>query len=150
MKKHVDDTKYPGAYVPTYCPLNLYSYEPERVKKALYALWNDWAQNLIGMWSSARWELRRGLRRLRKGCIWRIASRRKVSHDTSSSSTTRRCLGRRGRSSSFLLDPHISFSESYRILMGTVRVSLPYSSSTQFTLRTLGATAQRCGHGDGR
>jgi len=42
MKKHADQKKQPGAYSPIYCPLELYSSDPERVKKALYALWDDW------------------------------------------------------------------------------------------------------------
>ena len=45
MKKHADKKARPGGYVPTYCPLELYSSNPERVKKALYALWDDWVQS---------------------------------------------------------------------------------------------------------
>ena len=45
MKKHADRKLRPGAYVPTYCPLELYSSDPERVKGALYALWDDWVQS---------------------------------------------------------------------------------------------------------
>ena len=29
----------------SYCPLELYSPDPERVKKALYALWDDWEKS---------------------------------------------------------------------------------------------------------
>lgn len=45
MKKHADKKLHPGAYVPTYCPLELYSSDPERVKNALCALWDDWIQS---------------------------------------------------------------------------------------------------------
>ena len=45
MKKHADTKKHPGAHVPAYCPLELYSSDPERVKKALYALWDDWVRS---------------------------------------------------------------------------------------------------------
>ena len=45
MKKHADGKLRKGAYVPTYCPLELYSLDPERVKEALYALWDDWVQS---------------------------------------------------------------------------------------------------------
>lgn len=45
MKKHADQKKQPGAYSPLYCPLELYSSNPERVKKALYALWDDWMRS---------------------------------------------------------------------------------------------------------
>ena len=45
MKKHADTKLHPGAYVPSYCPLELYSSDPERVKRALYALWDDWIQS---------------------------------------------------------------------------------------------------------
>lgn len=45
MKKHADREAHPGAYTPIYCPLELYSSDPERVKKALYALWDDWMQS---------------------------------------------------------------------------------------------------------
>ena len=45
MKKNADQNKNPGAYSPLYCPLELYSSDPERVKKALYALWDDWMQS---------------------------------------------------------------------------------------------------------
>jgi len=45
MKKHADQKKSPGAHVPFYCPLELYSPDQERVKKALYALWDDWEQS---------------------------------------------------------------------------------------------------------
>lgn len=45
MKKHADQKRHPGAYSPVYCPLELYSSDPERVKKALYALWDDWIQS---------------------------------------------------------------------------------------------------------
>lgn len=45
MKKHADKKLHPGAYIPTYCPLELYSSDPERVKKAFYALWDDWIQS---------------------------------------------------------------------------------------------------------
>lgn len=41
MKKHADKKKNPGAHIPTYCPMELYSSDPEMVKKALYALWED-------------------------------------------------------------------------------------------------------------
>lgn len=45
MKKNADQKNNPGAYSPSYCPLELYSSNPERVKKALYALWDDWIQS---------------------------------------------------------------------------------------------------------
>jgi hypothetical protein len=45
MKKHADQKLRPGVYAPTYCPLDLYSSDPVRVKKALYALWDDWIQS---------------------------------------------------------------------------------------------------------
>jgi len=45
MKKHADKKKSPGAHVPSYCPLELYSPDQEKVKKALYALWDDWEQS---------------------------------------------------------------------------------------------------------
>ena len=45
MKKHADRKKHPGAHFPAYCPLELYSPNPERVKKGLYALWDDWIQS---------------------------------------------------------------------------------------------------------
>ncbi|KAF9644104.1 hypothetical protein BDM02DRAFT_3157274 [Thelephora ganbajun] len=45
MKKYADKKTHPGAHVPAYCPLELYSPDPERVKKALYALWDDWVQS---------------------------------------------------------------------------------------------------------
>lgn len=45
MKKHADKKKQPMAHVPAYCPLELYSPDPERVKRALYALWDDWVQS---------------------------------------------------------------------------------------------------------
>lgn len=45
MKKHADKKLHPGAHVPAYCPLELYSSNPERIKKAMYALWDDWVQS---------------------------------------------------------------------------------------------------------
>jgi len=45
MKKHADKKKSPGAHVAFYCPLELYSPDQQRVKKALYALWDDWEQS---------------------------------------------------------------------------------------------------------
>ena len=45
MKKHADKKLHPGVHVPAYCPLELYSSDPERVKKAMYALWDDWVQS---------------------------------------------------------------------------------------------------------
>lgn len=45
MKKNADKKNNPGAYSPLYCPLELYSSNPERVKTALYALWDDWIQS---------------------------------------------------------------------------------------------------------
>jgi inositol-pentakisphosphate 2-kinase len=40
MKKHADKKAHVA-----YCPMDLYSSDPERVKKALCALWNDWVQS---------------------------------------------------------------------------------------------------------
>jgi len=45
MKKLADKKKYPGGHVPAYCPLELYSSDPETVQGALYALWDDWVQS---------------------------------------------------------------------------------------------------------
>ena len=45
MKKNTDKMKSSEVYVPSYCPLELYSSDTERVKKALYALWDDWEQS---------------------------------------------------------------------------------------------------------
>ena len=48
----------------------------------------------------------------------------------------------------FFSDPHLNFDQGYKILMGTVRAFLPRSLTSRFTLRVLGATAQRRGHSD--
>ena len=45
MKKHTDRNVHPGSYIPRYCPLELYSSNPERVGVGLYALWDDWIQS---------------------------------------------------------------------------------------------------------
>ena len=45
MKKHADKKSHSKAHAPAYCPLELYSSDPGRVKKALYALWDDWVQS---------------------------------------------------------------------------------------------------------
>ena len=45
MKKHADKKSHLKAHVPAYCPLELYSSDPGRVKKAFYALWDDWVQS---------------------------------------------------------------------------------------------------------
>ena len=45
MKKHADRNAHPGSYIPRYCPLELYSPNPERVGTGLYALWDDWIQS---------------------------------------------------------------------------------------------------------
>ena len=45
MKKYADKKLRPEAHESAYCPLELYSSDPERVKKAVYALWDDWIQS---------------------------------------------------------------------------------------------------------
>ena len=45
MKKHADRNANPGSYIPRYCPLELYSHNPERVGAGLYALWDDWIES---------------------------------------------------------------------------------------------------------
>ena len=45
MKKNADRNAHPKSYTPGYCPLELYSPNPERVRTGLYALWDDWIQS---------------------------------------------------------------------------------------------------------
>lgn len=50
----------------------------------------------------------------------------------------------------FFSDPHLNFPEGYKILVGSVRASLPCRSNITPTSMTPGATSQRREHSDGR